>query len=62
MSHRPMGEGGGLVRREYNKPRLYVTLFDYNPQSLCSTGHPEKELDLHTGKELTCTCILFDII
>ena len=29
--------------------RLFVTLLDYNPHSLCSTGHPERELTLHVG-------------
>ena len=32
-----------------NDIRLFVALLDYNPLSLCSTGHPEKELTLHTG-------------
>lgn len=30
-------------------PRLFVALFDYDPKSLCTTGHPEQELTLHTG-------------
>ena len=29
--------------------RVFVALFDYDPYSLCSTGHPERELTLHTG-------------
>ena len=36
-----------------NIPRLFVTLFDYNPDSLCSTGHPERELNVHTGNIYT---------
>ena len=37
--------------------RIFVVLFDYDPYSLCNTGHPEKELTLHTG---TCVhdCVL----
>jgi predicted nucleic acid-binding Zn-ribbon protein len=31
------------------EPRLFVALLNYNPKSMCSTGHPERELTLHTG-------------
>ena len=31
------------------EPRLFVTLFDYDPLSLCTTGHPERQLPLKAG-------------
>ena len=31
------------------EPRLFVTLFDYDPMSLCTTGHPERQLPLKAG-------------
>lgn len=31
------------------QPRLFVALFNYNPKSLCATGHPELELNIQTG-------------
>lgn len=38
-------------------PRLFVALFDYDPKSLCTTGHPEEELTLHTGWYTVATCV-----
>ena len=32
-----------------HKQRLFVTLLDYNPQSFCRSGHPDRELQLHAG-------------
>ena len=31
------------------EPRIFVTLFDYDPMSLCTTGHPERQLPLKAG-------------
>lgn len=40
----------GRVVSKSPKSQLFVALFDYNPKSYCSTGHPERELTIKTGK------------
>lgn len=42
------GESNGVL-----KQRLFVTLLDYNPQSFCQSGHPERELQLQAGDVVT---------
>ncbi|XP_019851877.1 PREDICTED: CAP-Gly domain-containing linker protein 1-like isoform X2 [Amphimedon queenslandica] len=39
----------GRVVSKSPKSQLFVALFDYNPKSYCSTGHPERELTIKTG-------------
>lgn len=45
--------------------RLFVVVMDYDPQSLCITGHPELELPVQSGKCL-CVCVqwmqVFDLV
>ena len=43
----------GRVVSKSPKSQLFVALFDYNPKSYCSTGHPERELTIKTGKNYT---------
>lgn len=45
----PNGIAGDSTRSSRGT-RLFVTLLDYNPLSLCATGHPERELALRTGE------------
>ena len=49
-----MNDAAGYISSDY-EPKLFVVLFNYNPESLCSTGHPERELNVRTGMYM---CIL----
>ena len=48
LTGRRVARAGKVVPKS-SKSHLFVALFDYNPKSYCSTGHPERELTLKTG-------------
>lgn len=41
------------IRQSTDEERLFVAILSYDPEAMCSTGRPEKELLLHEGQYQT---------